>query len=85
MGWGKNPGRPLTDVEKLVILQEDLERYKEMATQQITELVEALFVKYQENPDKHSEKLLIMHLRSTFFERTKRKEVCNRAKLSEEE
>ena len=77
MGWGKNPGRPLTDAEKLVILQEDLERYKEMTTRQIVELVEALFVKHQENPDKHSEKLLVMHLGSIFFERTKRKEGTN--------
>lgn len=74
MGWSNNPAtraRPATDAEKLAILQEKFSHEQEVMQRQINELVEALFVKYQENPDSETKKLLIIHLGSEFFKRTK--------------
>ena len=70
MGWGKVRARPATDAEKLILLHAEMIRDKELGDLQTAELVEALFVKYQENPDKYTKKLLIMHMGSEFFERT---------------
>lgn len=70
MGWGKENCRPATDAEKLILVQAVMKRDKELGDSQVAELVEALFVKYQENPDDYTKKLLIMHMGYEFFERT---------------
>lgn len=68
MGWGKKTARPATDAEKLATYRTLAQNDIDLLNTQVSELVEALLVKYLENPDRATRKLLIMHLGAEFFE-----------------
>ena len=60
---------PLSDADKVIFLQDTLQREHNIYVEHVSELVEALYRHYEAHPDKETEKLLIMHLGSEFFER----------------
>jgi cob(I)alamin adenosyltransferase len=69
-GYGKRIGPAIRTPEGRVMeLERELERHNKLYAEHINELVDCLFEKYIERPDKQSEKLLIMHMGGEFFRR----------------
>lgn len=68
MGWGKQ-WRKTTQSEKGQITMAIDKIDQELARKQIAELTDALFVKYVENPDNATKRLLIRYMGGDFFSR----------------
>lgn len=61
--------RPATNKEKLETYKWLTEARIDLFNNHVEELVEQLYIKWLENPDSQTQKLLIMHLGSEFFNR----------------
>ena len=67
-GYGKHIGPAIKTPEGTIAeLRSELARHNKLYADHIAELVDCLFEKYIEHPDKASEKLLIMHMGGKFF------------------
>ena len=61
---------PADHTQRLMLAKEELKRLQALYNEHVTELVEQLFVKYQQKPDAETQRLLVIHMGSKFFERT---------------